>query len=195
MPAIITSLVTSGSPGEPFTLNGTGFGAADPESRVFMFPDPDGNIVECTITTWGPLQIVGSLPIFLTEGDTGYLTVQLAGESQGTTSNGFTIGPVINVAVPGVLPDGTKLGFNTASPVDVDDVPIPWVEGGPVGVKTSDADPGESNIEVWLNPREFDTPTYECVVNNTSLRGLGTLTVQGQIANRVDAFQNEARLR
>ena len=190
MPATITSLVTSGSPGEPFTLNGTGFGAADPESRVFMFPDPDGNIVECTITTWGALQVVGTLPVPLTEGDTGYLTVQLVGEDRGTTSPSFTVGPRINVAVPPTFPDGTRIGFNTASPVDVDDVPIPWVEGEPFGFKTSDADPGESNVEIWADPKVKDTPTIEYVVDNTSLRGLGELTIEAQVAQRVDAFQN-----
>ena len=92
MPSTITSLTTSGKPGDTFTLIGTGFGAADPNSKVYVVADANGEILVTPITSWTNLQIVGVLPNSLAQGSEVYLVVLLVDESSGTHSPFFTVG-------------------------------------------------------------------------------------------------------
>jgi len=194
MPAIITSLITTGFPGDTFTLNGSGFGVADPDSFVYLFPNVDGLIEDVTglVTTWVDGQIIGSIPVDLTEGASAYFTVQLLGETTGVRSDAFSVGPPLVVAAP-AFDLGTPVGSASPDATDTagDRLPVALTAREPVG--------RVNGIVPQSNPREYvvlfthdvavvdESPMSRTVVGG-NLASIGGLSRAAQEAAGMDFY-------
>ena len=158
MPAIITGLVTTGAPGSSYALSGTGFGFADPNSKVYMFPDKNGNIIECFVDVWTPISILGTLPGVLKAGVVAFLYAQLVNEDLGSRSPTFTVQPRVVVQQPSFTL-AQKVITNSDSAVDVFFVPIPRNPlTGPIG-KVSATFFGSKDVDFSDDPLDPTQPT------------------------------------
>lgn len=186
MPAVINTLITTGLQGAQFTLNGSGFGVADPDSFLFLFPNAAGLIEDITglVTLWSNVQIVGILPTDLTEGNTAFLFTQLVGETTGTSSPTFGVGPQ-QVMASADLPTDTVVEVSKANAKDIMDNNILVSKGSAQPVGVVDTYLGSDIYRVrWVEDIQASTPTY--VPQDVYKADLG---LQGKLSSNAQVAQ------
>lgn len=98
--ANITSVTTTATPApiaSNLTIHGTGFGALQGTSLVFMFPTTTGIPATLAIVSWADTQIVATIADTASITPTAFVVVQIGGEQTGARSANFAVGPATPV--------------------------------------------------------------------------------------------------
>lgn len=161
MPAIISTLTTSGIPGDVFTIDGSSF----TDGVLYLFPNDVGETVNCTdggfITTQTDIQIVGVLPSNLKEADLAWFYIQLPDEDIGTPTQQFPVAPGMMVKASPEKQMAQKVTTSSEMSKDGEGASPPNPtdsDSGPAGSITNVPDP--THVEVtWVGEVMTSPPT------------------------------------
>jgi hypothetical protein len=169
----VTSVTTPPSQNSNITLHGTGFGASQGTSVVYMFP-VFGGLNVLAIVSWTATAITATIPAFADITDSAFAVVQIGGEQTAARSPLFAVGPE-------VFPAGTSLisgQYVTAlpgtlanlasSPVTLPLVDPPYFEC--VGVITGIVSPTVYSSD-WQTDTQGNTNSFDITVGTFTLHG------------------------
>ena len=158
----ITSVVTSGSPGDTATIHGSGFGSSQGTSILLFFPiSGDFNMV--VPTSWSGTAIGAVLPPGADVGSEGFFAVILNGSGDaGVRSAPFVIGQPLAMPAASVLHMDLALKADATAFASGADhatiVPATDPYGAAIAVCT--AVPGDGTLNVMVNVAGGGTMAY-----------------------------------
>lgn len=170
----VTSVTSPPSQNSNITLHGTGFGASQGTSVVYVFPE-SGQFDVAAIVSWTATAITLTLPQTMDITDSAFAVVQIGGEQSGARSPLFTVAAEIFPAETNfsngrfvAAPPGTLANLSS-SPVTLPLVDPPYFEC--VGVITGFINPTYNSD--WQTDTQGNTNSFEITV--------GTFTLQGDL--------------
>lgn len=107
--ATISSVTTTGRPGDTATIAGSGFGPVQGTTVLTFYPNSSGGFVTLTPTSWSATSITVDVPSSI-EGALGFFMIVFDTSDQGVRSASFTVGEPLVAAATAL--DGQIVSFD-----------------------------------------------------------------------------------